>query len=47
VKAIAERRQCSDGAVRRLIQDGELRSFRIGDLIRVAADEVARFECRR
>ena len=46
VKALAERWNCSEGAVRKLIQLNTLRSFRIGDLIRVAAEEVARFECR-
>lgn len=46
VKTIAERWQCSEGIVRKLIRAGEIPSFKIGDLIRVAADEVAKYECR-
>lgn len=46
VKTIAERWQCSEGVVRKLIRAGKIPSFKIGDLIRVAAEEVAKYECR-
>lgn len=46
VRSLAARWGCSDGAVRNLIRNGTLSHFRIGDLIRIPAEEVARFECR-
>lgn len=46
VRSLAARWGCSDGAVRNLIRNGTLSHFRIGDLIRISAEEVARFECR-
>lgn len=46
VRSLAARWGCSDGAVRNLIRNGALSHFRIGDLIRIPAEEVARFECR-
>lgn len=47
VRSLAERWSCSEGAVRSVIRNGELGHFRVGDLIRVPAEEVRRFECRR
>jgi excisionase family DNA binding protein len=47
VRTLAERWDCSVGAVRSLIRNRALGHFRVGDLIRVPADEVRRFECRR
>lgn len=46
VRSLAERWGCSQGAVRNQIRKGTLRHFRVGDLIRVAAQEVERFEWR-
>ena len=45
VAQLAERWSCSDGTIYGLIRSGDLRSFRIGTLIRVSADEVERVEC--
>lgn len=47
VRSLSERWGCSEGAVRSVIRNGFLGHFRVGDLIRVPADEVRRFECRR
>ncbi len=44
VRSLAERWGCSEGAIRKRIADGDLRSFRIGALIRIAATEVERVE---
>lgn len=44
VAQLAERWGCSGNVVRKLINQGELRCFRIGTLIRIPAAEVARFE---
>lgn len=46
VPTLAERWECSEGLVRKMIERGELRSFRIGALIRIPADEVERIECQ-
>lgn len=46
VPQLAERWGCSDSMIRKLINQGELQSFRIGTLIRIAAAEVARFEAQ-
>jgi excisionase family DNA binding protein len=45
VPSLAERWGCSTGLVRKMIDRGQLRSFRIGALIRIPADEVERVEC--
>ena len=45
VATLAARWGCSDDVVRRLIAEGHLQSFRVGDLIRVRAAEVERYEC--
>lgn len=45
VAKLAARWGCSDDVVRRLISEGHLQSFRVGDLIRVRAAEVERYEC--
>lgn len=47
VRSLSERWGCSEGAVRSVIRNGTLGHFRVGDLIRVPAEEVRRFECRR
>ena len=44
VPRLAERWGCSDSLVRKLIYSGDLQSFRIGNLIRVPAAEVERYE---
>lgn len=47
VRSLAARWDCSQGAVRNLIRAGKISHFRIGDLIRIPAEEVGRFECRQ
>jgi len=47
VAQLAERWDCSEGLVRKLIRGGKLASFRLGTLTRVPAAEVARFEAQR
>ena len=44
VPSLASRWDCSEGLIRKMIDRGELRSFRLGILIRVPADEVERIE---
>lgn len=46
VPSLASRWDCSEGLIRKMIDRGELRSFRLGILIRVPADEVERIECQ-
>lgn len=46
VPNLAKRWACSEGLVRKMIDRGELASFRLGVLIRVPANEVARLECQ-
>lgn len=46
VPRLAQRWECSEGLIRKMIEKGELRSFRLGVLIRVPADEVERIECQ-
>lgn len=46
VPALAERWECSEGLIRKMLDRGELHSFRIGVLIRIPADEVERVECQ-
>src|SRR3546814_3889152 len=49
VPQLAERWGCSDSMIRKLINEGELQSFRIGVLIRISAAEVekiGRASCR-
>lgn len=46
VASLAQEWECSEGVIRKLVREGRLRSFRIGALIRIPADEVARFECQ-
>lgn len=45
VETLATRWNCSPGAIRNRIKSGELRTFRIGALIRIPANEVERVEC--
>lgn len=44
IAQLAERWGCSDSMIRKLINLGELQSFRIGALIRISAAEVERYE---
>src|SRR5690349_14005098 len=46
VASLAAEWECSEGVVRKLIANGELGCFRLGVLIRIPAEEVARFECQ-
>lgn len=46
VASLAQEWKCSEGVIRKLIVSGQLRCFRVGNLIRVRADEVERFECQ-
>jgi excisionase family DNA binding protein len=45
VKTLADRWECHPDVVRRLIRKGDLKSFRVGALIRVSRAEVERYEC--
>jgi excisionase family DNA binding protein len=47
VSSLADRWQCSEQTIRNMIKRGELRSFRYGSLIRIAADAVAGVEMVR
>ena len=46
VASLADEWQCSEGVIRKAIANGELGCFRLGTLIRIPAEEVARFECQ-
>lgn len=46
VATLAAEWQCSEGVIRKAIADGRLGHFRLGTLIRIPAEEVARFECQ-
>lgn len=46
VASLAQEWECSEGVIRKLIREGQLRHFRIASLIRIPADEVSRFECQ-
>lgn len=46
VSSLASRWECSEGLIRKMIERNELQSFRIGNLIRIPADEVGRLECQ-
>lgn len=46
VPNLAARWECSEGLIRKMIERGQLRSFRLGVLIRVPAEEVERIECQ-
>lgn len=46
VPSLAARWECSEGLIRKLIDRGELLSFRLGTLIRIPAEEVERIECQ-
>ena len=45
-QTLAERWDCSDHQIRRMIEAGKLASFRVGKLIRIPAAEVERIECQ-
>lgn len=44
-ETLAERWQCSAEKVRQMCRNGSLAYFRLGKLMRVPAEEVARIEC--
>ena len=44
VATLADAWGCSEGLIRKLIASGELGCFRLGTLIRIPAEEVARFQ---
>ncbi|MBL9070462.1 MAG: helix-turn-helix domain-containing protein [Sphingopyxis sp.] len=44
IAQLADRWGCSDSMIRKLINQGQLQTFRIGALIRVSAAEVERYE---
>lgn len=44
IEQLAERWDCGEGLIRKLVTEGRLPSFRIGTLIRIPAVEVDRFE---
>ena len=44
VASLAREWHCSEGVIRKLIHDGQLGCFRLGTLIRIPAEEVARFQ---
>lgn len=46
VAQLAERWDCSQGLIRKLIRNGELQPFTLGTLIRITAAEVQRFEAQ-
>jgi len=46
VSTLAREWHCSEGSIRKLIANSELGCFRLGTLIRIPAEEVARFECQ-
>lgn len=45
VKRLAERWDCSESAIRAMIERGELATFPIGTALRIHASEVERIEC--
>lgn len=46
VPALANRWKCSEGLIRKMIKRGEIKSFRLGTLIRIPAEEVGKVECQ-
>lgn len=46
VASLADAWGCSEGVIRKLVRGGELGCFRLGTLIRIPVEEVARFECQ-
>lgn len=45
VRSLAERWDCSEAMIRKLIKAGDLQCFTIGTLIRIPMTEVERIEC--
>jgi len=45
VHTLAQRWECSESLVYKLIRQGLLRPIRVGTLIRISPEEVERFEC--
>ncbi|MDK2756423.1 MAG: hypothetical protein KYX66_06775 [Blastomonas fulva] len=46
VRSLADRWECSEGLIRKMIRNGTLQSFTIGTLIRIPVSEVERIECK-
>lgn len=46
VASLAQEWACSESVIRKLVADGRLQCFRVGNLIRIRAEEVERFECQ-
>lgn len=46
VASLAREWECSESVIRKLVATEQLRSFRVGTLIRIPAAEVERFECQ-
>ena len=44
VASLAREWRCSEGVIRKLLASGQLGCFRLGTLIRIPAEEVARFQ---
>lgn len=44
IKALAQRWQVHYSTIYRLIQSGKLKTFKVGDQVRITAEEVRRFE---
>jgi len=47
VRTLADRWQCSEGLVRNMINRGELRAFRFGNMLRIRLDAVEEIEAKR
>ncbi|WP_323132806.1 helix-turn-helix domain-containing protein [Sphingobium lactosutens] len=47
VQRLAERWECSPSMIRKLIDQGKLEVFYLGNLIRISAAEVEQYECRK
>ncbi|WP_070151063.1 helix-turn-helix domain-containing protein [Sphingobium phenoxybenzoativorans] len=47
VETVAERWECSPSMVRKVINSGELGHFRVGNLIRILAVDVEKYEATR
>jgi len=44
-RTLAERWQCSESLIRKMVKAGQLQKLPLGALVRISADEVRRFEC--
>lgn len=46
VASLAREWECSESVIRKLVANEQLRSFRVGTLIRIPTAEVERYECQ-